>query len=280
MSFNTRLKHTAAVVALAAGALLPALALAQAPPSSGDAGQWRYGFTIYGYLPSIGGTTTFPADSGGSGINVSADQIIDALKFTFMGSFDAHNGRWGAITDVIYLNVGGSKSQTRDFSIGNAGLPAGTTANLNLDLKAWVWTLAGEYRVAANPALTVDVLAGARLLDLKQKLGWAISGNLGSIAEAGRSGNKEIAGNVWDAIVGVKGRYAFGANREWLVPFYLDVGTGQSDLTWQGAAGLGYAFRWGDIIAMWRYLDYNFKSGKKIEDVNFGGPMVGATFRW
>ena len=31
---------------------------------------------------------------------------------------------------------------------------------------------------------------------------------------------------------------------------------------------------------MWRYLDYNFKSGKKIEDLSFNGPMTGAGFRW
>ena len=84
----------------------------------------------------------------------------------------------------------------------------------------------------------------------------------------------------WDAIVGVKGRMALGASREWIVPYYLDVGTGDSDLTWQGAIGLGYAFRWGDVVAMYRYLDYDFKSGKKVEELTASGPMVGVTFRW
>ena len=89
-----------------------------------------------------------------------------------------------------------------------------------------------------------------------------------------------VATTNGDGIVGVKGRYAFGANRAWSVPFYLDIGTGDSDLTWQGAVGLGYSYHWGDIVAMWRYLDYNFKSGKAIEDMNFNGPMLGVTFRW
>ncbi len=99
-------------------------------------------------------------------------------------------------------------------------------------------------------------------------------------ASQSRSGSKEIDESVWDGIVGVKGRYAFGENRKWFMPFYLDVGTGQSDLTWQGAAGLGYAFNWGEVLAMWRYLDYNFKSGKAVEDMNFNGPMLGVAFRW
>ena len=83
-----------------------------------------------------------------------------------------------------------------------------------------------------------------------------------------------------DAIIGVKGRYTFGESRKWSVPFYLDVGTGQSDLTWQAAVGVGYAFQWGEVSALWRYLDYKFKSSSKIEDMNFNGPQIGLTFRW
>jgi hypothetical protein len=58
------------------------------------------------------------------------------------------------------------------------------------------------------------------------------------------------------------------------------VGTGQSDLTWQAIGGLGYSFHWGDVIVAWRYLDYNMKSGSKIESINFNGPALGVAFRW
>jgi hypothetical protein len=64
------------------------------------------------------------------------------------------------------------------------------------------------------------------------------------------------------------------------VPYYVDVGTGNSNFTWQGIAGVGYAFHWGEVVAAWRYLDYNFKSGKAVEGVNFNGPAVGVAFRW
>lgn len=272
------LLNGAIAVAFVAAAFMPAVSSAQtSPPASGD---WRYSASLYLYLPSMGGKTSFPADSGGSPINVSADKIIDSLKFTFMGALDAHNGRWGVFTDLIYLDLGGSKSASRDFTIGNIGLPASTTADLDWDLKGWVWTLAGEYRLPSDPAFTVDLLAGTRLFDLKQALRWSIAGDIGPIAPAGRSGNAEIGDSLWDAIVGVKGRYTFGANREWSVPFYLDVGTGESDRTWQGAVGIGYAFKWGELTGMWRYLDYKMKSGKAIQDMNFNGPLIGATWRW
>ena len=60
----------------------------------------------------------------------------------------------------------------------------------------------------------------------------------------------------------------------------LDVGGGESDLTWQAMGGISYAFKWGEITAMWRYLSYDMKPGKSLKDLSFSGPMVGATWRW
>jgi hypothetical protein len=274
------LLSAATAVVIAAGVLTPAASSAQTSSSTWASDNWRYAASVYGYLPSIGGKTSFPADSGGSPINITAEKIVDSLKFTFMGALDAHNGRWGVFTDLIYLDLGGGKSASRDFTIGNIGLPAGTTADLEWDLKGWVWTLAGEYRLPSDPAFTVDALAGIRMFDLTQTLRWNISGNLGPIAPSGRSGSAEIGDTLWDGIVGVKGRYSFGANREWAVPFYLDVGAGNSDRTLQSAIGISYAFKWGELTGMYRYLDYKMKSGQAIQEMNFSGPLIGATWRW
>jgi hypothetical protein len=277
--------RAAIVLCVATGVFAPMQAAAQSAPAqstpaSWDSGSWQFGATLYGYLPTIGGKLNFPVSGGGTSINVDANTLLNHLKMTFMGAFDAHNGKWGVFTDVLYLDVGGSKSQTHDFGIGHEGIPAQTTANLNLDLKGVVWTIAGEYRMAADPTWTVDVLAGARLLGVKPTLGWSIQGELGPIPESGRSGSKQISDNLWDGIVGVKGRFAISDDRRWNIPFYLDVGTGQTQLTWQAAAGVSYSYQWGDVIAMWRYLDWNNSSSKQIESMNFNGPMIGATFRW
>jgi hypothetical protein len=51
-------------------------------------------------------------------------------------------------------------------------------------------------------------------------------------------------------------------------------------LTWQAAVGIAYGFKWGELGAMWRYLDYDFKSGGSVQQMNFNGPMVGGTVRW
>ncbi len=270
-----------AALVFAAGALLPATSTAQSASSAYESEKWMFAATIYGYLPDIGGKLNFPVETGGSSINVDASKLLDHLKMAFMGALDVHNGKWGIFTDVLYLDVSGSKSNTRDFNIGRQGIPASTTADLNLDLKGFVWTIAGEYRLISDPkAWTVDVLAGARMLGVKPTLDWSIQGDLGPIPVAGRSGSKQIDDTLWDGIVGLKGRFNLSDDRRWNLPFYLDVGTGQTQLTWQAAAGVSYSYQWGDVIGMWRYLAWDNKSGKQIEALNFNGPMIGVTFRW
>ncbi len=71
-----------------------------------------------------------------------------------------------------------------------------------------------------------------------------------------------------------------GAPSQWFVPYYLDIGAGDSDLTLQVLAGIGYRFSWGEVVGAWRYLAYDLPSDKAIADVNFNGPAVGAVFRW
>jgi len=269
-------RHVAA--ALVIGALVPAAAIAQAQAGASP-GQWQYSASIYAYLPSVSGSTAFPAVSSGTSINVNGDKILSNLKFAAMGTFGARNGAWGGFTDVIYLNFGNSKSNCSDFTIGNS-LPASTTANLDWHLKGWLWTLAADYRMLSDPALTVDLLAGTRLLNVQERLSWSITGSIGSLDPAARSSSAELSQNIWDAIVGVKGRYSFGANREWSLPFYLDAGIGGYASTVQAAAGISYAFKWAELVAMWRYIGYNAKSGKALEDLSFNGPLIGAVFRW
>lgn len=268
-----------AMAVLAVGALLPSTAFGQTEPSASDSGTWRYAFTVYGYVPSIAGSTVFPVDTGSS-VEVSAKQILDRLKMTAMASFEANNGTWGVATDLVYVDFGYGKSNSRDFVLGNAGIPAGTAADLDWDFKATLLTVAGEYRLRTDPAWTADLLAGVRLLDMSQRLNWTISGNLGPIAPTSRTGSSKASQNVVDAIVGIKARYEFGVDREWSLPMYADVGTGGSASTFQLAAGVGYQFSWGEVAGMWRYIDYRTKSGRAIKDVSFNGPQVGAVFRW
>ncbi len=253
-------------------------ALAQQPAS--DTESWQFGVSIYGWFPDIAGETSFTQPGGSSEFGIDIENILDNLEFTLMGTFDVRKGRWGILTDVIYMDVGNSQSGTREATIGRRELPVNATANIDLDLKSWIWTLTGYYRALDQPGMTLDVVAGARYLDVEQKVNWVVTGNVGSIAVPDRTGAAEAGLTNWDALIGLRGRFAFGAQNAWFVPYYLDVGAGDSDLTWQGIAGIGYAFRWCEVVAAWRYLYYDLPSGKAIKDMSFSGPAIGVTFRW
>lgn len=69
--------------------------------------------------------------------------------------------------------------------------------------------------------------------------------------------NGRISGDLdlFDAIVGLRGKWWLGGAHHWYVPWYVDVGTGSSDLTWQALLGGGYAWRRSDVLLVWRQLD-------------------------
>jgi hypothetical protein len=269
-SSATRAGAAALVVALAAGT--PATAQAQAP-----AAETSFRATVYGWFPGLSGTTEFPSGAAGPSIDVNSKDVLESLKMVFMGTFEVQQGRWGGFVDWVYSDLGSTKAGTREFVI-DGQTPAGLTANLSLDVKTNVLTLAGTYSFIERPAYSTGLVFGARMLDMDQTLDWSFVGT--GPAGLARTGRSEVRATNWDAIVGVRGRARFGSDLRWFVPYYADIGTGNSDLTWQAIIGLGYSFGWGDVVAAWRYLDYDFESGEPVQSLTFNGVAVGVSFRF
>ncbi|HYN58033.1 MAG TPA: hypothetical protein VET87_00585 [Rubrivivax sp.] len=260
--------------AMAIAAAGPAAAQSQA----GTEG-WQFEVALYGWFPAIGGSTSFPTVGASPSIDVSTGDVISALNMAFMGVLQVRNGPWGLWNDLFYSDLGGSKGGTRNISIGGQPLPIGVDANLNLDVKTWIWTVAGTYALKSDSEGNMDMMFGMRMLDMTNTLDWSFRGTGPGLLPP-RTGNAEVSDTFWDGIVGLKGRAFVGEERRWFVPFYVDVGAGQSKLTWQINAGLGYQFDWGAVVASWRYLDYSFKSDSKITDLSLNGPLIGVAFKF
>ena len=273
MNIRPTLRTLTTLLAAAMTGLAPVAAQAETADAA-----WQYDAAIYLWVPSIGGETSFPSD--GTSIDVSGDDVLDALKMAFMGTVGIKKDKWGLWSDLVYADFGDSQNASRDFSIGKVGIPAGVDAHLSFDIKAWLWTVAGTYELAKAPTYTADLLAGTRYLDLTQTLGWSITGDISSLPPVSRTGSSEVSRSNWDGIVGVKGEIYLGDEHKWFVPYYLDVGTGQSDLTWQANVGIGYRYSWGALVATYRYLDYEFDSNDAVQSLDLSGPLVGAAFRW
>lgn len=276
MTIASRSRSTTLAAALLALCLPGAAAAAEIDGMDGD---WHYRVNLYGYFPGIDGQLRAPLPGGGE-IDVSASDLIDRLKFATMGGFEAQKDRWGYFADVVYMNVGDSISGSPTIGQGRVALPPGVTTDASLDVKAVALTLAANYRVLATPSDTFDVFAGARMLDARTELKWRFDTPLGPLPPPQGQGRVEADRNGWDGIVGIKGRHRFGARQQWFVPYYADVGTGESDLTWQAATGIGYDAGWGETYLVWRHLDYDFGRSRQIEDLSFDGPAVGVAFHW
>jgi hypothetical protein len=88
----------------------------------------------------------------------------------------------------------------------------------------------------------------------------------------------EESGSVWDGIVGARGHV--NLTEKWYLPFYADIGTGQSKLTWQALGGIGYRFKWFDFTVAYRYLSWDFGGGAPLDDLQIYGPYAGFIFHF
>ena len=244
-------------------------------------GQWHYSLTPYAWFPNIYQTIQLGTPLGGGktvDIEVKPDSYLSNLDFALMGTFEARKGDWALAMDLVYNDFSGQKGKIKNVRgpEGEESLPI--DVNVDVDIKSLIWEGIGSYTVARSPAGTLDVFGGVRYLSLKTSTDLSFSGPEGVIGRSGGSSNRI---NVWDGIVGVRGAVTLGESGDWFLPYYLDIGAGNySNWTWQGWAGVGYRFDWGDLVLVYRNLSYSTSGDETLEDMRLAGPALGATFRW
>jgi hypothetical protein len=252
-----------------------------AAEEAGQKEKWEYSGEIYLWMPSLDVTT-----SSGNEIDISFSDILDDLDMTIMSLFGARKGKWSLLTDVIYFDLEqddiGTDVNVPIGPLGRSSLKVNLDADV--ELQAWVVTPAVSYTVLQNEKVRLDLVAGARYLYIKVDVDLDITDELtlalfrrdiDAIQEA--EDDVSVKGHNWDGIVGVRGEVAL--NEKWYLPYYADVGAGDSQLTWQVAGGVGYRFSKVDVIAGYRYLDWNWNDDDDVlGDLNVKGPYVGFKF--
>jgi hypothetical protein len=208
---------------------------------------WQFGAEIFLWGASVGGK-----NASGSDLDVDFEDLLEDLKLGFMGAVGAQKDKWTLLADVIYLDV------SDDTTV----LPG---IKLEGELTGWIITPIVAYKLVDLDRMKLNVLGGARYLYLKTDL------KLGGLRE-------NESGSFWDGIVGVRGRY--DVTDKWYLPYHLDIGTGQSDLTWQALGGFGFRLKWFDLIAAYRYLRWDFDDGEQLDDLYMHGPFVGLKFQF
>ena len=225
---------------------------------------WQFGGNVYMWMPTFGGKS-----ASGDTIEITFDDLLKDLEFTYMGGVEARNGRWHITTDVIYMKL----EQDNDRKVT---VPSGIDlkADATVKLQAWVVTPTVGYTFIDTEKVRMEVLAGARYLWLKPELDLDVTGPLHE-----RDRHISDSGDVWDGIIGIRGNVNLDKN--WYIPYYVDIGTGDSDLTWQWMAGVGVRVsKVVDVVAAWRYLYWKFDDNKVIDKLYINGPGVGVKFRF
>jgi len=267
---------------------------AQQPQSVGEAitpTGWVFNIAPYVWLPTAHISLQYnlpPALGGRLPTHVSAgpgDYLRD-LDFALAFAADARNGRFSLLTDFMYTRFSATSSQVNIRSVdffGQPSLPISRSleTSTGTTIGTSIWTLAGGYTVLQGNWGNLDLLAGLRLLAVNSTtnfiLNFTVTGPRGNGATFGGVGGISGSQDIWDGIGGIRGRIRLGDTRLF-IPYYFDIGTGGSQLTWQIASGLGYHMKWLDLSATYRYLSWQQGGNAVVKHMSLGGPMLMATF--
>lgn len=232
---------------------------------------FRYAITPYVWLPGISGTVDVNNSQIGH-THIGNGKVLDNLSIGGMIEGEVHYDRWGLMGNAIYAKLSNNSSRTDIVS----SMPV--SVNSTADTWMGIYTLAGTYTAYVDPSVYLDVLVGARVLNLNAKVQLNAS-----VANTPYTGAATLYSSVsaTDAIGGVKGRVRLGES-SFFVPFYLDAGGGSAvaKFTSQQMLGVGYAFKDADVSILWNNLYYSLSNNNVSSYINMTGPAIAATFRF
>lgn len=229
-----------------------------------------------------------PGEGGNPSFGVGPTDWLDLLNFALLVSGSAMKDDFVILSDFIYLSM--ETTDSRVTSVGDTISGPGAPVQLPVDpslvvgtkaeLDGLAWMVAAGYRIEDTSSSTMDAFAGVRYFSVDATARWTLTSDItapGGGVLLPTEGGVSRDTDLWDGIIGVRGQFDM-TSEKLSVPYYFDIGLGQSDLTWQAAAGLSWAFGWGEVLVMYRHLEYDEGSGGLLKDFSFGGPLVGARF--
>lgn len=231
---------------------------------------FRFSITPYLWMAGLSGNVDY-ANGKSVHSDLNANKVLSNLSVGFMADGEIHYGRYGVMGNAIFakLSHSGSKSYLKDDAL---------TISSTTDAWMGIYTAAGTYTAYADPNWYIDILAGARFLNLNSKTQLDLS-----INPIHYSGGKTLYSKLssTDAVGGLKGRYRL-VDSNFYIPFYVDAGGGSSTakFTSQQALGVGYAFSYADISLVYNNLYYSLSNDNASSYINMSGPAIAATFRF
>ncbi len=237
-------------------ALLVFVAAMATGAQAGSTSGWEFEGRVYVWGPSVGGTT-----ATGQDVDISFGDLVDALDFGLMGGLEARKGRWSILGDFQYMVV--EKGAGAAFG---PGIPVTVDAALD----GFIFTGAVGYDAVRSASYRLTPFAGFRFLNLDATANLAVGGGSARVTNDRTN---------LDGIVGLRGSAAI--NDEWGISYYADVGTGDSDITWQLAATVDYRLNETWTLSFgYRHMAWEFDDPVVLRDVDISGPIFGARIKF
>ncbi len=171
-----------------------------------------------------------PRGLGGSlpaSLSVGPGEIYNNARFGAVFAGEVRYGRFSALTDVLYLNVGFDANRTRLRSVDFFGapsqaIPPGSVLDTSSVAKTTIWTLAGGYTVLEGGWGNLDVIAGFRLLAVNATTGFDLAATFtGPRGNAGVLTGSGTVSASRDGVGGVRGRIRIPSSY-FFVPHYTN----------------------------------------------------------
>lgn len=278
-----RCRETVMLVVIVTALWLPCILRAEETLAGGP-DKLTFSVQPYVWLPVLEADLNFSTPSGSSGapsVKVEPDDYLEDLSAAVILTTEARKGKWSFTADFIYMELESSENNVKsvDFQRLQTSIPIDTGSDV--DMKNFISTFGGGYQVIDNHRLKMDVVAGFRYLWIEARLNWRLASDVtdpdsGQTFE--RSGSHKEDDDIWNAIGGFTGRFLLGETN-FFIPFHVDVGAGDSDLTWQVFSALGYTFNDRiDAMLGFRHMEFEKDGNELIEDLSLSGPVLGMRF--
>ena len=238
--------------------LLAVLALATLASGVAHAQEQEWEFAAEAYL---WGANVDIETEAGTDTEIRFTDIVDDLQLGGMLALFAHRDKWMFGFDGIYLDIDDNVEEE---------VQEGVELN-DLALEAWVVSPMVGYELLQSDRFSLFVMAGARYLwiDVSEKINFSPPEPVGTE-------NFSTSDGSWDGLIGIRGHWRL--SDDWYTTYHLDVGTGDSGLTWQALGAFGYRFNRFDAIVGYRYLEWDNTENDALEDLNMSGVMAGVKF--
>jgi hypothetical protein len=242
------------------------------PASAARAADWEWMITPYLWASGVSLDLT-ANDEPVIGSDVTFSDLLDKTDFAGEVHFEGRRGKAGFFADALYTSL--SEGVTTP---ANPPLPGGTRVESELDMG--LYEGGGFYRLIAGDGRALDLLFGARLLDLE------LENDVALPSPSTATTTLDLSESLLDGFAGL--RYGHALGKRWDFVIRADAGAGDTDLTWNAVGTVGVRFGQTDRYSLrvgWRHteieLDQESDGGVDLEtDLTLSGPAIAFMFKF